>query len=356
MSTSPAQALAPRPPGANWRVSCFASGRRRSPLLLLLGILLTGVPAVAGAAGGPSRDGPPTSSGVGSAVPDLSLKGTGAIGADPARNPGKRLRWEPGWHKADGWDYVLTGTCLLGAAVNYFAVEPAKTPLWRGGILFDDAARRGLKIDSGSTRNAVSSAADVLAYALVAYPFLVDAGGVAWWQDDNGEIAWQLAMMDMEAYAVTEAVNALTTTLVRRHRPKGNVCDPNSSYDPYCTKSFISGHASNAFTGAGLICAQHRVLPLYGGAGADTAACAASLVAATAVGVSRVATNDHYATDVLAGAAVGLFSGYLMPNLLHLHFGKRAQPRAEYRPRAEPGLVMPILGREAYGLSYVARW
>ena len=31
--------------------------------------------------------------------------------------------------------------------------------------------------------------------------------------------------------------------------------------------------------------------------------------------------DNHYATDVLAGAAVGAFSGFILPRLLHYGFG-----------------------------------
>ncbi|TGU74864.1 hypothetical protein E4633_05225 [Geomonas terrae] len=36
-----------------------------------------------------------------------------------------------------------------------------------------------------------------------------------------------------------------------------------------------------------------------------------------AAGVARITADHHYATDVLAGAATVLFSGYLLPRLLH---------------------------------------
>jgi membrane-associated phospholipid phosphatase len=108
---------------------------------------------------------------------------------------------------------------------------------------------------------------------------------------------------------------------VRRERPfKTAYCSENPS-DPDCasgdSSSFLSGHASTAFTGAGLVCAHHGAMPLYGNKIADTGACATALAAATVTGGLRIVADKHYASDVIAGAALGLASGWLMPKLLH---------------------------------------
>ena len=75
-----------------------------------------------------------------------------------------------------------------------------------------------------------------------------------------------------------------------------------------------------AFTGAGLTCVHHQHLEIYGGLG-DPLACAGALAAAPWVGVSRVTTKNHYFSDVVAGAALGIGSGYLLP---HYGFGTSA--------------------------------
>jgi hypothetical protein len=43
--------------------------------------------------------------------------------------------------------------------------------------------------------------------------------------------------------------------------------------------------------------------------------------AATTQGALRMMTDDHYSTDVLVGAGIGVFSGYILPQLLHYGFG-----------------------------------
>jgi undecaprenyl-diphosphatase len=60
------------------------------------------------------------------------------------------------------------------------------------------------------------------------------------------------------------------------------------------TSSFPSGHASAAFTAAGLLTAGHpvRKVPVY--------------ALAVIVSSSRIHTRMHHASDVVAGAAIGI--------------------------------------------------
>lgn len=100
--------------------------------------------------------------------------------------------------------------------------------------------------------------------------------------------------------------------------------------------SFYSGHTSFAFATAA---AAGTIFELRGYPGAS-AALGLGLAAATAVGYLRMAADQHYFTDVLAGAAVGGAVGFLVPWLFH-------RPRAE-APR--PGDVLPAPGGFAIAL------
>lgn len=256
----------------------------------------------------------------------------------------QKYAWDESIPRFRTSEYILTGASLAGAAATFFWVEPPKSPSWKRQILFDAGARNTLLIHSAKTRNRASNITEVLTYSVVGYGML--DGPVTEAARQNKDAAVQLALINAETFAVTEVLNLGVSKVVARSRPPGDVCDPNARYDQHCSRSFYSGHTANAFAAASLVCAEHRALGTYGGAG-DTAACAASLAAATAVGVLRIATNDHHASDVLVGAAIGGATGYLMPNLLHFQFRKSER---------DLGYLIPSVGPTGGGLTYVKAW
>ncbi|MBI3299872.1 MAG: phosphatase PAP2 family protein [Elusimicrobia bacterium] len=260
-------------------------------------------------------------------------------GAEPAR-----YAWDPAWPRFRKTELAVTGAAVAGAAANFYLVKPPETAAWKGPILFDKGAREVLIIRSQSSGDRAELIGDLLTFPLIGYAML-DGPLTALWAGGNKDTAGQLALINAETFAVTEVLNLSISNAFPRARPDGAVCDPRSRYDPRCVKSFWSGHAANVFAAASLVCVQHQALELYGGA-ADAAVCAASLTAAAGVALLRVASNDHYASDILVGAALGAATGYLMPKLLH------------FRPRSDPGLgrLEPRAVRGGGGLAWVRRW
>ena len=257
----------------------------------------------------------------------------------------QKFEWDDSWPKFRASEYVLTGLALAGSAADYYLASPPKSAAWRGEILFDKGARNTLMIRSEAGQKRASTLSDLLAYPLIGYSML-DGPITAGWASGNKDTAFQLALINAETFAVNEVLNLTVSSLVRRSRPEGDVCASNSKYDAHCARSFWSGHAANVFAAASLVCTEHGALGLYGGKG-DAAACGASLAAATAVGVLRIASNDHHASDVLAGAAVGAATGYLMPKFLHFR---------SKRSRNELGYLIPYGGPNGGGLTYVKAW
>lgn len=92
-------------------------------------------------------------------------------------------------------------------------------------------------------------------------------------------------------------VNGGIKSLFRRHRPvwEEDRPRPHRIRKPQ-SSSFPSGHASSAFTAAGILSQGDPMWPVYYGIGA--------LVAS-----SRVYVKMHHASDVLAGAALGVGLG-----------------------------------------------
>ncbi|HWJ90486.1 MAG TPA: phosphatase PAP2 family protein [Flavisolibacter sp.] len=97
----------------------------------------------------------------------------------------------------------------------------------------------------------------------------------------------------------------------QRHRP--NTGDPYNTFDwaggPGINKSFPSAHTSNAFTTATVFAtmySDHKWVPYF------------AYGFASLVGLSRIYDNKHWASDVMAGAAIGFLSAKAMNGLYQL--------------------------------------
>ena len=84
-------------------------------------------------------------------------------------------------------------------------------------------------------------------------------------------------------------------------------------------QSFPSGHTTTAFAAAASVTSEvHRMWPKY------TWYVGPALYAgATLVGVSRMYHNRHWASDVVAGAAIGTFTGWKVTRFNHNNPGNR---------------------------------
>jgi undecaprenyl-diphosphatase len=92
-------------------------------------------------------------------------------------------------------------------------------------------------------------------------------------------------------------INGVVKSWFRRARPDWEQHRPRKLRKPR-SSSFPSGHATSGFMAAGLL-----------GAGRSTPTKAAWYAAATVVAASRVHVRIHHASDVVAGAAIGLGLG-----------------------------------------------
>lgn len=256
----------------------------------------------------------------------------GDAAAPPEREAARpELGWDPSWPRFRASEYVATGL-FAATAFATLAISPVEGR-WRGANGFDGAARDALRIRSDRQREMARDASDLL-LTLMTNQLAVDALLVAWWGHGRGSVAWEIAMIDVEALALNAAVNGLVAGLTSRERPYRAACvGPEEAQDRDCRgskryRSFFSGHSSTAFTAAGLMCSHHAHLPLYGGGAPDALACAASLGAAAAVATLRVISDQHFATDALTGAAVGTLTGLGLPWLLHYRGGAGASTSA----------------------------
>jgi membrane-associated phospholipid phosphatase len=218
----------------------------------------------------------------------------------------------------------------------------------RGGVLVDEDVRDALRIGDENGRRAARDASDALLNVMLAFPFLVDAAAYTAWYRGSREVAWNLALVNLETMALTEGVRTAFNVLVSRERPYGRECGgalPNRAFDCDARSryySFFSGHASQTFASAALTCSHHLNLDLYGGGWADAAPCLAGFGLAATTALLRVVGDVHYLSDVLVGAAFGTAMGFTVPWLV-LH-----RRRGRARPEADAGgaeiVLVPMAG------------
>jgi membrane-associated phospholipid phosphatase len=240
----------------------------------------------------------------------------------PARR--SRLVWREEWRRVNLVEYVSTGVFLTSSFVLLNIVPSAERERWSRPILFDSGARKLLALEARSARTTASTISDYLAIASTTQPLLIDNFAVTLVADRNPDVAWQMFVINAQSYAIAGAANTLTKHLTARERPYGIGCTEDPEYTSGCTtderfKSFYSGHSAITATSAGLVCAHHTHLSLYGGGTADTAACLAAVGFTTGTGVLRISSDRHWASDVLIGHLSGYLVGYLLPTLVYYH-------------------------------------
>lgn len=219
------------------------------------------------------------------------------------------------------WDYqrfgvaegVLTGSLLAGT-VTIIILSHDEPPLWNHGFLLDDPVRAAARGDTIAARKRAALISDLAYYSSLVYP-VVDVVAVAGLAHRERTVAVQMLLIDTEAFALTGFLSFLSNAEVRRERPYAHDCTKEEHETfPDCrlggkSESFFSGHTGIAATAAGLTCAHHLHLPLYGGAG-DAIACGATIVNAFITGYMRMVADKHYLLDVVAGASIGFLSGF----------------------------------------------
>jgi membrane-associated phospholipid phosphatase len=265
--------------------------------------------------------------------------------------PGPRLVWNPRWPPFRAIGYGLIAASIAGAIAVTLLIPNPDEPRWVGGIIVDTAVRKALRARSPGLRDGIRVASDFTLVASIVQVGLID-GFLIPAVEGSWYVAWQLTLMNAQAFALNTVVGTLLYKAVARARPAYAGCARDRYSDPLCDTgsfaSFPSSHTSTAFTAAGLTCIHHKFLPLYGGDPWDSAACAGSVVIASATGLFRVVGDRHYLSDVVLGAAFGFSLGYLYPYLFHYQYGEDKPP--SNNPTAAWGFV-PGAQQTPYGVS-----
>lgn len=114
----------------------------------------------------------------------------------------------------------------------------------------------------------------------------------------RSEHDWKAAVrVGAGVFVESALVNVGIKSLFRRTRPPWQVDRPFPLRRPL-TSSFPSGHATAAFTAAGLLADDDPLWPVY-------------YALAVVIAASRVHVRIHHASDVLGGVAIGIALGRL---------------------------------------------
>jgi membrane-associated phospholipid phosphatase len=114
-----------------------------------------------------------------------------------------------------------------------------------------------------------------------------------------------VALLGAKAYALSSLLVTVTKLVSGRHRPYQSIRNGNA--DPFWYTgpgidylSFVSGHTAATFSLATVLSMEYKK---------KLAVPVVAYIIATLVGLSRINDNKHWASDVFAGAALGIATG-----------------------------------------------
>lgn len=230
------------------------------------------------------------------------------------------------------------------------AIIGASAALWLGGELLQDRLAPlhcrfcgANALDAWARSKLVASDEKTPRLASDLLAFVVLPAGVAAHQllaaraaGDTGAGARDVLFV-AEAASVALTLNQVVKLAVGRQRPfvrYGNYEEADRRHDSDDNLGFYSGHTTLAFS---MAAAAGTVSTLRGYRSAPWV-WAVGMTLATAVGYTRIASDRHYLTDALVGAAVGTGLGVGLPLWLH---GREDRPAGE-GARSAGARVVPL--------------
>lgn len=210
------------------------------------------------------------------------------------------------------WEVPLTIAGLVTVAASSALLAPAAcrwcetTPSGADAVNgLDRSARGALRWSDANLgkANFLSSVTEYAPFAVALIDRDLDGRGV---------------LTVVQSMTTAALVGEFTKAATARERPFYHYRLPGTTDQPKDrNESFVSGHTAEAFA---LVVSATRVTAARGRK--TRWLWISGLPLAVATGYFRVAADKHYLTDVLAGAGVGIASGYLVPAL---HGGRSAK-------------------------------
>ena len=211
-----------------------------------------------------------------------------------------------------GREATLLGSGFLLTSVS-LRLERGLDPLSLTEIMDLDASNVNV-LDRGTTGTWNPSAAktsDLLlaASTLAPYALLLT--------DQGSKEPWVIGLMAAETQLLNLGATLVIKNSVARTRPyvydRTDAVPSDIKHQRDARRSFPSGHTSNAFAPATFLGVVNE--KLHPGSSANPWVWAGAYGVAATTGILRVAAGKHFPTDVLAGAALGTFVGWLVPKL-----------------------------------------
>lgn len=265
-----------------------------------------------------------------------------------------RLHWQ--FPRFRAWEYVSNVVVSEADVYLEYGMRPFPDQRFNGPLPLDEEVRDAVRAKTENGRGDASRLSYLFWHPVQYFPVLIDSLYVPLVLDDlNVDVAWQMTMIDWQALGLAFFATRLAHVTVGRARPTQYGCSEDPTARKPCIHdgpAFFSGHTSMAAAGAGLTCAHHAAIPLYGGGWPDTAICVVMSSAAALNGYLRMRADDHWFSDVVAGYVIGWGIGFGVPWLLHYGHKERTLPLgAGLLPRGFAIVPLPFEGGAGVGLT-----
>jgi len=169
-----------------------------------------------------------------------------------------------------------------------------------GLTLADPAVRDFFQSNQNKTASYIST--NVLEGFGAEHSFLLMSGIFAYGVLAKDNKCKSTALLALESFALASLVTRIPKSLIGRERPHSGD-GPYQFNGPFTNVSFPSGHTTASFAVASVIATQFRDskwIPVT------------AYSVATLAGLSRIYDDEHWLTDVVAGAAIGTLVGNLV--------------------------------------------
>lgn len=253
---------------------------------------------------------------------------TAAAADSAARSVHPDVRWgKDGWHVAGGIGLV-GGAQLLDVSIRH--VPPQ-------GLDPGDIRWSFDREQIGKLNTRALGASDLASAVSVTYPMIVAFASQPSGERVNGTL--RRSVVYLEAYLLATGTSKLIKNSADRPRPYTYVSAGQRPDDPTydvteseAFESMPSSHASSSFCGAAFAVTDQLISRPHAGWVERVGVAFTGGLLASMTSALRVSAGKHFPSDVLAGGAIGMASGALVP-MVHLYVtpsGRRA-PRPSGR-------------------------